>query len=86
MADPLVDLVDAVQRFIAATEDDPAVVTAAVLVVELARYDDDGEELRRITYTTPSDLASLSSTLGLLEAGRHIVVRDIVAFDEGSDE
>lgn len=80
---PLTELAAAVQRFIATTEDEAALVVAAVLVVELATYGDNGEQLRRITYSTPSDLYSLSGTLGLLDAGLHIVRQDTL---DDSDE
>lgn len=81
---PVEQLAEAVQEFINATEDHASLVAAAVVVVELVRFDERGQELRRITYTTPGHGASLSGSIGLLDAGLHILRHD--ALDDDADE
>jgi hypothetical protein len=39
----------------------------------------DGDEVQRsISYTMPTDNCSMSSALGLIEAGKHYIRRDIL--------
>lgn len=75
---PLADLTAAVQAFVALTEEEAAIVVGAVLVVELATWDDEGEQMRRITYSTPCELISLAGSIGLCRAGERIIMRDVL--------
>ena len=52
---------------------------------EQVSYDEDGDVGRAIRYAVPTDNFSLSSGLGLLEASREYVRRDILG-ERGNDE
>lgn len=56
----------------------PVLVDVAVVLWEQVSYDDDGDVGRRIRYAVPTDNFSLSSGLGLIEAGGEYVRRDIL--------
>lgn len=78
---PLEALRDAVQAFANAQGDDddgPVLVDVAVVLWEQVRYDEDGRVMRRIRYACPTDNFSMTSGLGLIEAGGHLVRRDIL--------
>lgn len=83
--EPLTDLTEAVQAFVALTEEEAAIVVGAVLVVELATYDDSGELWRRISYTTPAEATSLAGALGLCVAAQRQIERDLLDDDESGD-
>lgn len=66
------------QEFAVECAGHPVIVDTAVVVWEEVRLDEDGEAERRIQYTVPMDNWSMSGTLGLLEAAREFVRRDIL--------
>lgn len=74
----------AVQAFVA-QRSDGALVSQALVVWEAVSFDESGEAQRQISYTCPTDNFSLSGGLGLLEAGRFYIRRDILG-ESGDDE
>lgn len=69
----------AVAEFANATSNlGPVLVDVALVVWEQVSYDEDGDVQRNIQYAIPADNFSLSSGLGLLEASREYVRRDIL--------
>jgi hypothetical protein len=76
---------DALQGFVNEDEGEAAIISGSVVVYELVRFDDDGNEMRRICYTIPGPGSSLSGSLGLLDAGLHLVRRDALGDDSGDD-
>ena len=82
MADALRTLTDAVQAFANEDEDSASIVLGAVLVYEVTRFEDDGDQTYRITYTIPSEQTSMSAAIGLLDAGLHMVRRDAIDGEE----
>ena len=68
----------AIQNLLNAIEDEPHLLDSAVVVWEAVSYDEDGDAQRCISYTVPTDNFSMSSILGLLEAGKHYIRRDIL--------
>lgn len=74
-------LAAAVQAFVA-ERSDGALVSQALVLWEAVSFDEDGETSRQIAYTCPTDNFSLSGGLGLLEAGRHYIRRDILGEDD----
>jgi hypothetical protein len=81
-SDELLALRAAVQAMANECEGRPVIVTSAVVVWETTSYDDDGEDVAGISYSVPSNSASISATLGLLDACRYMVRRDTLARDE----
>jgi hypothetical protein len=71
----------AVQAFVA-QQTEGALVSQALVVWEAVSFADDGEPERQISYACPTDNFSLSGGLGLLEAGRHYIRRDILGSDD----
>jgi hypothetical protein len=68
---------EAIQNLINAIEDEPMLLDSAVVVWEAVSFD--GDEVQRcIRYTVPTDNFSMSSALGLIEAGKHYIRRDIL--------
>ena len=74
-------LADAVQAFANEDEDEAVIVQAAVVVYEVTRFTEDGDQTHRICYTVPRETA-MSATIGLLDAGLHMVRADAVADTE----
>jgi hypothetical protein len=68
---------EAIQNLINVIEDEPHLLDSAVVIWEAVSFDDD-EVQRCISYTVPTDNFSMSSALGLIEAGKHYVRRDIL--------
>lgn len=64
------------RTFINAIEDEPNLLDSAVVIWESVSFDEDGETERSISYTVPTDNFSLTSVLGLIEAGKFYVKRD----------
>lgn len=58
----------------------PGLVQNAMVAWESVSFSDDGEPQRQINYAVPTDNFSLSSALGLIEAAKVYVRRDL--FDE----
>ena len=77
---PLEVLSQAVQAFVNTQVDRPTIVDSALLLWEEVSYDDDGDGdvQRSMNYANTTDNFSLSSALGLLEASREHVRRDIL--------
>lgn len=84
-SDELLALRAAVQAMANAVEDKPVIVTGAVVVWETTSYDEDGDDVAGINYSVPSNSASISGTLGLLDACRYMVRRDCLR-DDTDDE
>lgn len=82
---PLDTLGAAVQTFANARADQPVLVDSALVVWEQVGYAEDGEPQRQILYAVPTDNFSLSASLGLLEASREYVRRDILG-ERGDDD
>lgn len=76
---------DAVQDYASEfhSEEGPVLLSEAVVIFEIVTMTDDGETGRCISYTIPTDNFSLSGALGLLEAGKHYIRRDILRDDDG---
>lgn len=58
--------------------DGNVLVDVAVVLWEQIRLDEDGHASRRIRYAVPTDNFSLTSGLGLIEAGAFFVKSDIL--------
>lgn len=71
----------ALQVWAVDVEEQPVIVVASVVVMEVMRVDDDGDTVRSITYGVPDDGTTLAACLGLLEAGQHYVRRDLFVDD-----
>jgi hypothetical protein len=80
---PLDALAEAVQNFVNAETEDASVVTGMVVVYEVVRFDEAGDELRSIGYTVPGGSASMSGSIGLLDAGLYMVRRDAIDDEAG---
>ncbi len=83
--EPIEALNAAVTAFANANSDRPVLVDVALVVWEQVSYDEDGDVGRCIRYAVPTDNFSLSGGLGLLEASREYVRRDILG-ERGDDE
>lgn len=68
------------QEWINEGEDRPVLVDVAVVVWEQMSYDDDGEVIRKVNYSTLTLNAGLASTAGLLDIGRGVLEQDL--FDD----
>lgn len=79
------ELAKAVQRFVASRGDGSTLVSQALVLWESVSFDDDGEAQRSISYTCPTDNFSPSGAIGLLDAGRFYIRRDILG-ESGDDE
>lgn len=79
------DVADLIQRWITQQEDEPVVVTGAMLTWEQVRYDDDGQQWRQIRY---ADLLAtgLASAIGLLVAGKRQVMDDLFGEPDDTEE
>lgn len=86
MTDALDKLNTAVSEFAAIRAGEPTLVDLAVVIWESVTLDDDGTAQRCIRYAVPTDNFSLSGTLGLLEAGKHYIRRDMFSLDDEDDE
>lgn len=75
---PLETLHAAVQTFVNETHEHAVVVQHALVVWEQVRLDDDGEALRELRYSLPSDGASLAGALGLATAADQMIRRDCI--------
>ena len=80
-ATPLEELHEAIQRFVTLTTDEARIVVASAVVFETLSVDDG----RRIEYAVPGDVASMTGSVGLFEAGRALVLRDVIG-EAGDDE
>lgn len=74
----LTALADAVQALINVTSDEPLLLSQAVVIYEAATFDDAGNAAQVIRYACPTDNFSPSGALGLLDAGRYYLRRDIL--------
>lgn len=83
---PLERLNAAVAEFANHIAEKAVLVDVALLVWEQVSYDEDGDVGRAIRYAVPTDNFSLSSGLGLLEASREYVRRDILGERGGDDD
>lgn len=83
---PLDRLNAAVAEFANETAGKPVLVDVALLVWEQVSYDEDGDVGRAIRYAVPTDNFSLSGGLGLLEASREYVRRDILGVRGDEDD
>jgi hypothetical protein len=77
----LARLAEALQEHVNAQEDDGLVVQA-VIVYETVNIEEDGETVRRVAYTIPTDNFAISGALGLCDAGRHLIRRDALGSSE----
>jgi hypothetical protein len=71
----------AVQEFANSQVDEhmePGLVKHAIVVWEETAWTADGQNMSRIRYTNGTDTWSLSASLGLLEAAREYVRRDVL--------
>lgn len=75
----------AIQEWVNVTHGGAPLVTQALVIMELAHFDADGDHVRQVRYTVPSDNFSLTGALGLIEAARYYVRRDILHDDFGDD-
>ncbi len=66
---------EAIQSYVNAQEE-PGLVTQAIVIYEIATMGDDGDTSRQIGYCVPTDNFALSGALGLLCAGMYFVKRD----------
>lgn len=83
------DLREAVQKYVHTLRERPTLVDVAILTWEEVSFAEDGTPQRQISYCIPTDNFSLTSALGLLEASREYVRRDILgtlSTDEEGDE
>lgn len=79
MAEPVTALSDAVQSFASAMADgDDVLVSQALLLYEIVGFNSDGSTWRRVAYSCPTDNFSLTGALGLVEAARYFVRRDVL--------
>lgn len=79
---PLERLNTAIQDFINEIDDEaPVLLDSAVLVWESMIYTDDGDVARKINYAN-AGRASMSATVGLLQAGSHQVLTDLTGNDD----
>ena len=76
-------LAQAVQSFVNEDEGEAAVVLGVVVVYEVTRFTDDGDQTHRICYTIPQETA-MASAIGLLDAGLHMVRAD--ALGDGDED
>ena len=78
---------DAIQEWVNVqhAEDAPCLLSEAVVIYECVTYTDDGTPGRALSYTIPTDNFSLSGALGLLDAGRYYIRRDVLRPDEDDD-
>lgn len=67
------------------SRDGNVLLVQAVVVFECVSYDESGEPGRRISYTIPTENFSLSGALGLMDAGRYYLRRDILHDEEGDE-
>lgn len=81
MAPEVQALGEAVQRFVAASQDG-ALVSQALVLWESVAFDDEGETVRSVSYCVPTDNFSLTGGLGLLDAAQVYIRRDIFGGDE----
>lgn len=72
----------AIQEFANASLDQPGIVTQAVVIFEVMSVSDEGQSQEQIQYTVPTDNFSMSGALGLVEAGRYYIRRDILHDEE----
>lgn len=80
----LENLNEAIQDLFNTLPDVPsgAMVDAALVVVELVRMDEDGEMMRKVTYTIPTLNAALTAAYGLAYAGAAMIKRDVFDKDD----
>lgn len=69
---------EAVQEFVNATSDEPLMLSQAIVIYEVVTFDGNGDPTRAIDYACPTDNFSISGGLGLVDAGRFYVRRDIL--------
>lgn len=79
------DVADLIQRWITQEEDQPVVVTGAMLTWEQVRYDEDGDQARAFGYADVLH-TGLAAAIGLLVAGKRQVMDDLFGDPEGDDE
>lgn len=86
-AEALAALREAVQAWVNVQHaaDAPCLLSEAVVIYECVMMDDDGQTGRALSYTIPTDNFSLSGALGLLDAGRYYIRRDILSPDSDDD-
>lgn len=81
---PLEAVAEAIQNLANALSDEPELVDNAIVVWESVSFDEAGDPQRCIRYAIPTDNFSMSGALGLLEAGKFYVRRDV--FRQYQDE
>lgn len=86
MDEPLDDLANAVQAFANHVSDDPELVDSAVVIWESVSFNEDGDAQRCIRYAVPTPNFSMSGTLGLIEAGKFYIKRDVLSIHESDDD
>lgn len=74
---PLDAVAEAIQNLANALADEPELVDNAVVVWESVSFDEAGTTRRCIRYAVPTGNFTMSGTLGLLEAGKFYVRRDV---------
>ena len=77
------------QEYVNATEaqaQGPALVDKVLVVYELVKYDEDGEAIRSVNYTTSDEMFSPISTIGLAEVGRALIRQEILGWAEEEQE
>ena len=83
---PLEALAAAIQGLANDVADGPELVDNAVVVWESVSFDEDGLTQRCIRYAVPSENFTMSGTLGLLEAGKFYIRRDVFSRYEDEDD
>ncbi len=86
MSDDLDTLAEALQVFANHITDTPELIDNALILWESVSFDDDGDTQRCIRYAVPTPNFTMSGTLGLLEAGKYYLKRDILNADQDDDE
>ncbi|GAB3988834.1 hypothetical protein [Nocardioides marmoraquaticus] len=82
---PLEQLLASLQAYANDQAGKPVLVDVALVVYEHIEVSDDGQVGRAIRYTVPTDNFSMTSCLGLLEAGGHYLKRDILCAQQDDD-
>lgn len=71
-------LKDAIQNYATIRGNRNCVVTEAVVVYEEMVFDDDGEAMRAVNWSIPTDNFSLAGAIGLLDLGAEYIKRDLI--------
>lgn len=82
--EPLEVLEDAVRAFLATYGDEPAVMSAGVLCVELTRFTDDGRQVSSVEYVGLTD--SMAASAGVVTVAQVKLLRDLGAYQDDEGE